>query len=403
MAIQIIEENRKPSFGQQFTEALGQGLNLYGEYKKGRSQIEAAKRLGVDPSILQLPQEAQKEYFKNQFAAPRKDKEMADKFLAESRDYDIVNQTFGKKFADVWKASPVGGKTELLKYGMDALSRGENLENLLEDIDVPQENSISTSLNENIPQMKNGKISKDFQWPDYSKRPFGYNPKEWANEKKSWRKENAPIFQENKTHLNSLQKDSLAIKNLQKLSPKLPEGVERLIINPETGEPYGIAQLAGVVSPEVQEWVKEVSRFQNRAKDTFGSRVTNFDLVSYMKQFPGLLNTEEGRRRILRMMGINNQLDNLYETALNQVYKKYGLSEIPQEKADELATNFIKDDAEKLREEYLQIDQENQQMDSQANKTVLSGRTVDVLGPDGQLYEIDESEVDQLPEGYRVQ
>ncbi len=32
----------------------------------------------------------------------------------------------------------------------------------------------------------------------------------------------------------------------------------------------------------------------------------------------------------------------------------------------------------------------------------LSGQFVDVIGPDGQIYEIDQSEVGELPEGYRV-
>jgi hypothetical protein len=32
----------------------------------------------------------------------------------------------------------------------------------------------------------------------------------------------------------------------------------------------------------------------------------------------------------------------------------------------------------------------------------LSGKTIDVIGPDGNEYELDEGEVDQLPPGYRI-
>ncbi len=32
----------------------------------------------------------------------------------------------------------------------------------------------------------------------------------------------------------------------------------------------------------------------------------------------------------------------------------------------------------------------------------LSGRMIDIKGPDGQIYEVDESEIEQLPEGYLV-
>lgn len=179
----------------------------------------------------------------------------------------------------------------------------------------------------------------------------------------------------------------------------MPEDLERFLINPSTGELYGLAQISGAASPETQEWLKETARFQNRAKDAFGSRVTNFDLISYMKQFPTLMNTPEGRERIISMMDINNQLDQLYEKALNQVYTKYGLSGIPQEKAEELAQSMISDDTERLHNEYLGFDELNKEEENKQNET---GRVIRVLGPDGNEYELDSSHLDDLPEDYKI-
>jgi hypothetical protein len=266
---------------------------------------------------------------------------------------------------------------------------------------IPEVESEEISFEtKKIPQISKGEIPKDFKFKDYSKRPYGYTPKDWAEERSTWRKENFPIFEKNRDRVSSTDDDMLATKKLVQLnkSKKLPEGMSRFLINPETGDFYGLAQIAGQASPEVQQWSKLIARFQNRAKDTFGSRVTNFDLQSYMKQFPGLLNTEEGRTRILDMMKINYELDSLYDKALQKIYDHYGLSGIPPEEADNLSRSLIQEKTEKLKDKYLKLDEENQSSEI----SNLSGKIIEVIGPDGQEYEIDQSEVDKLPQGFRL-
>jgi hypothetical protein len=187
-----------------------------------------------------------------------------------------------------------------------------------------------------VPQLKEGKIPSDYKFPDFTKRPQGFTPKDWASERKEWGKENSKLYEEGRTKIKGIERDLLGTKKLTKLNEtrKVGEGFQRSLINPSTGEFYGPAQLTGAVAPEAQEWIKEIARFGNRAKEAFGSRVTNFDLVQYMKQFPGLLNTYEGRSRILRMMNINYELDKLYENARQQIYHKKGRTEIPPEEED---------------------------------------------------------------------
>lgn len=274
----------------------------------------------------------------------------------EGEDYQIIKERFGEKFANLWKTATDGGKTELLKTAVDASLRGENVSELLSNVKKPEDN-INQIIPEEFPQMENGKLPKEANWPQFEKRPPGYTPKEWREEKKGWRKENIPLFSENKTKLNTAKRDQLGINSLQKIndSRKLPEGFARLLIDPKTGELYKSAQLLEGASPETQQWVKELARFSTRAKDAFGARVTNFDLMTFMKQFPSLLNTQEGRQRLLELMNINYQLDNEYRVALDKVYKKYGLGNIPQEKADELAQALIKDKTTELYDRYLEV------------------------------------------------
>lgn len=413
--VQVLQSNKRQSFGEKFSNALVGGLQgasaleqKYKEQQKQSAEMEAARGYYKQLTGQDMPENISPELAKlgidyalsGQNQMQQQSQKMMGEFESGKKNRDTMAQTFGDKFADIWEASSVGGRTALEEKALNALEVGESIEDMLESTSPPEEEDL---IPEEVPQFNKGKLPEDFQYPDFTKRPKGYTQKNWADERKTWRKENAPIFEANKNHLDSVNADLLATKKLQQLSKKMPEGIERAIINPQTGEPYGLAQLTGLVSPEVQEWVKIISRFQNRAKDSFGSRVTNFDLVSYMKQFPGLLNTEEGRDRILRMMDINYDMDKLYDSALDQIYKKYGLGKIPQEKADELARKMIQKGTNKLETEFLGLDAMNKRnQNPQQQNQQLSGRMVDVVGPDGQEYEIDESEVEQLPPGFRI-
>lgn len=397
MALQIL--NAEPSGISRFLERAEPGISAFAQdfsqKKKLQKEDEALERLGINTKGIINPK-LRESFLEGEMKRRQTDQESS----IDDKSYDIIKDTFGDKFANVWKASPVGARTELMKTAIESGLRKEDIEDIFkirnENI---QPSGDFANLPENVPQVSSsGEIPKDFKWPDFSKRPAGFTPKEWNDEKKTWRKENAPVFEEAKNRIKNSDRDSLGIKKLKKLndSRNVGEGFERLLINPNSGEFYGIAQLASVVSPEAQEWVKEISRFGNRAKDAFGSRVTNFDLFQYMKQFPGLLNTHEGRKRILKMMDVNNRLDRLYDSALKQIYQKKGLNGIPQEEADRLAQEFVSKETEKLRDEYVNIDRENLESFGKQEQQQLPPGTVLMLDPQGNPLHVPQDKVDEL-------
>lgn len=399
---------QKQTAAQKLSAGLGRGLEqgkqLYDEYQQ-KQQLQAGKQqmnqfgqqYGI-PNLGELPPEIQKVFVsENLKQQGDRRKSQMDAGL-ENASYDEVKDAFGDKFANIWKAAPVGGKTELLKHGLDIKMRGGDINELLSNI-PEQKIDESIEMEENIPKTSTGNFPSKTNWPDFKKPEEGYTPKEWRDERKTWRTENAPIYTKNKEHIHGLERDMLDAKYLSKLneSKKIPNDLGRFIINPETREPYDIAKLAGAVSPEVQEWVKVASRFQNRAKEAYGSRVTNFDLFTYMKQFPDLLNTYEGRKRILKMMDLNYKMDDLYSKTLQSIYNHYGLNGVSQEKAEELAKSSISDEIDKLHNEYLGLNARNQM------ETGLTGKMVKVYDSNGQIAgEIDQGEIDQLPEGFTV-
>lgn len=392
--VQIIEENKPARFLDNIGRALSGLVNAGGSFMQERKQKEAISQL-LGPEYQNLPPEFQQLALQSQL----KQQEMGQKLQGESeiegRDYDIVKNTFGEKVADLWKSQPVGARTEITKKALEGIESQQSLEekiNASKNIGKTEE-----ALNLNKNEIENNK------YPDFTKQPPGYTQKQWRDERKMWRQENAPIFAENAKKLHNINKDILSGKALQKLnkSKKLPEGLERLLINPETGDFYGAAEVLGFKSPEAQQWSKIIAQFQNRAKDAFGSRVTNFDLQSYMKQFPGLLNTYEGRKRILEMMDINWELDHLYLKELDDIFKHYGLNGIPQEQAEKLAIERISDKTKELQEKFLKLDFENNE-DFEKNFS-SAGQKVEVIGPNGEEYEpIDINLVDQLPKGFRI-
>lgn len=149
-------------------------------------------------------------------------------------------------------------------------------------------------------------------------------------EKEKWRTKNADFNNKELKELNKKRKtraESLAKTNrLTTLndSGKIPEGASRWVINPNTGEPYAVAQLLGRVNPETQAFVKTINDYLSVAKDFFGGRVTDFDIKAFKSRLPNLLNTQDGRRMIIEQMKLMEELQSVYDEELEKGFKHYG-------------------------------------------------------------------------------
>jgi uncharacterized protein YktA (UPF0223 family) len=366
--VQILEDNSPQSQRFSGLSRLMQGMGLGAERLKGalderQTRNVLADRFGQEFKNVRNPNVQQM-----MLQDALRQEEIANKARQEEMslpDYEMVKNKFGEDFADLYKAAPVGGKTELLKAGLAAMLRGENIQDMFAGAEGPQisdqpKPNISDILPEGEGGFQPGKGKLNL--PDYTKRPPGYTPKEWNTVRSGWRDKNVDTLTSARDRLKANKRDVLGTKKLIKLndSGRLPEGLSRLIINPSTGSPYGLAQLGQIQNPEAEEWVKEIARFGNRAKDAYGSRVTNFDLQQYMKQFPSLLNSKEGRKRILRMMEINYELDSQYDQAVQRILDSTPAGNIPPEEVDRLAREMIKDKEESLFDEYLGLENQNE-------------------------------------------
>ena len=111
-----------------------------------------------------------------------------------------------------------------------------------------------------------------------------------------------------------------------------------------------------MASPEAQRLVKTVNDFTTRAKDSYGARVTNFDLTQFMRRLPTLANSEEGRRQIIKQMQIINDINRTYEKSLHDVIDEYGgIRNIDYDQAEQMANKRSKSEIEKLKKEFKKI------------------------------------------------
>ena len=117
----------------------------------------------------------------------------------------------------------------------------------------------------------------------------------------------------------------------------------------------GNLRFAFAASPESQRYVKTLNEFSAGAKDTFGSRVTNFDLQQYLLRYPNLLNSADGRKQIYKQMKIVNDINSIYYKNLKNVYDKSGGvrnidADIAESMAEKLSSGKVEELAKKFGE-----------------------------------------------------
>ena len=132
-------------------------------------------------------------------------------------------------------------------------------------------------------------------------------------------------------------------------SKKLPEGLGRLNVSYKEGN----LVVPALANAETQKYIKTVNQFLNKAKDTFGARVTNFELDRFLQQLPTLANTEEGRREILKQMKYFNSIQNTYQSELQKyIDEKGGIRNVDWDAAKRRAEERARPQIEEAKKQF---------------------------------------------------
>lgn len=378
--VQIIP--RKESLLEKLTPAFENMGEAFGNHLAGSRRKEAGNKF-FGEGFGDLSPELQKIKATEDLRGENQRKKTFQNEMEDKKSYDIVEKRFGKEAADLWKTSTEGGKTKLLQNLLENEQRSQGLNQQLGNQD--QQNEIPEEIKK-----------PDFKVIDYDK---GTTPKERVTRQNTRYEKALPLIQASQTKLHALDTIGEEIGILQELSPQIG-GWERLNIDPKTGDLI----IPALASPESQQFAKTINDFTRQAKDSYGSRVTNFDLNQFMRRLPTLANSSEGRNRILAQMNIINNLDKLYEQTLHDVFDEHGgIRNIDYDRAFEIAYKKFLNDSKPLKAEMKEL----ASGDKKEFKSVIEGKKknapkgqVLMMTKDGQFGYVPESEVnDAMKDG----
>lgn len=222
-------------------------------------------------------------------------------------------------------------------------------------------------------------------------RIFADEGKIERKEKFAREKEAEPKLLEMEDRLSNYKKEEMRFDRLGKLfSPEHSEKFPPAVLVgafTKNGELSAIGQ--SLLSPEAQEAVKLITDEIKGAKDTFGARVTNFDAQTYLKTLPTLLNTEEGRERVLRDLKLMNKINQMEVEGTLDVIDRYGGSgKISLSKAKRIFAKEFEPKRKELHEEFVNPEKKTFQHQPDASlyrgKRMLDDETGQILVSDGE-------------------
>jgi hypothetical protein len=287
--------------------------------KLEKSTISPSRRIQAQKTLNEVKKNIieQDKALNSRYAKGMKSQE--DREVEKQR---LINDGYPEEEADIYVDSPPSVKQSLERnHRMEKARQLRNSPSQIKSQETTQQQVQPSSTEQQVPVQETNE-----QWPELQ-LPEGMIPAEkikWQNNnEKENTKELKKLEDKNKAYRNN----SLLINSLTKVneSKKLPSGLSKgLQIDRDTGEIRPTAQLLGVINPETELYVKNLNQFVKGAKDFFGTRVTNFDLQSFMQQLPRLSNSEQGRRLILKQMQLVNDLEAVHSNELDKAIKHYG-------------------------------------------------------------------------------
>jgi hypothetical protein len=142
------------------------------------------------------------------------------------------------------------------------------------------------------------------------------------------------------------------------------------------------------LSPEAQEAVKLIIDSTSGIKDTYGARVTNFDLQTFLRKLPSLMTSPEGRMRVIRDLKNINDINSVYNEGIQDIFEKAGGSDkISYSEAERKFKKEYGSELQRKIDKFIEPDQKNfNEMPSPKKflgKKVMNENTGEIFISDG--------------------
>lgn len=309
-----------PSTGARLGGAIGTGLtsglqnlaqNKLNEIQK-RQQISGLEALLPGAGqILNLPQELQETAFKQLLQAPQNQAYFsALQQLQQGQQPEEVNPL--EQNAPTQKIAAPTQKT--------AIAPEKNkISGLLQQAGLNERQA--TKLTELALKEQGKQTQKELAKEKIAIQQQQFKSKQAVEKQKTIDKETLPFYNE------TLDKVKGALESDQNL-----DRMQELINTGKLENPFllGLFQryspkhYKALLNPESSEFNKLSKNYLKNAKSIFGNRVSNFEASTFLDMVPDLLQSDEGKQRILNLMRIQNQAEIIRSQAMEKIIQENG-------------------------------------------------------------------------------
>lgn len=274
--------------GSGISSGIQQKLEQFNKLNQEKKEGEKLSRLGLSPEIASLDPALQKEYFKQ---------------LQSQR---LLDQIMGGGMRDEPRGGPrsQGSEGDIEEFDEQTLT--ESPQGQLSDQQIQALSVVNPAL---------GKVAQS-------------QKKQYYDEQQQNRKRNLEIYDEQKSLLRGLEEEDKGLSQLQKLSDKIgkeqgQEFYERIGRTFRFKPDGSLTRIGSATStPEEERYIKLIADQTKNIKNDFGARVTNLDIEVFLRRFPNLLQTPEGRKQIFETLRDYNQAKQLYAKEYKNLIQK---------------------------------------------------------------------------------
>src|SRR5208337_4299468 len=132
-------------------------------------------------------------------------------------------------------------------------------------------------------------------------------------------KETLPFFNETTKAAKGATDTNPVLTRMQELLNKgnLPNPTFYSLSN-KVGSPFGL-NVSALIHADAEEFEKLTNEFLKNAKEIFGSRLTNYDVSTFLKGIPTLSQSKEGKQRIINNLQTVNEAALLRSQAMDKI------------------------------------------------------------------------------------
>jgi len=371
--VQIIANNQRPRFADRLNSGIQQSipvaqnfLERYEQRKALNQENESAKKLGIDLAGISDPA-LRKEITSKLLQARGKES------LLEQKQ-NFISRLFGNS-AERNQSPQIGEENQERQSSnpdFQTQTQGQAFDPLkISDEDIVRASAIDPVIGRDLRAAKDAALTRRRE----EKEDVRYEEKKKTDKEKEFFKLNEPKVIQLNDDLRKLETEHLRYDRLQNLfqdPSKFPSSLTAAIFTKD-GNINDIVY--SQLTPEAQEAIKLIVDSTSNIKDSYGARVTNFDLQTYLKKLPSLLNSPEGKMRVLRDLKIMNQLNQMHAKGIQDIFdEKGGTDKIPFSTAEKLYKQKYGKQEEELKSRF--VNPEKQSFNEMPDPEKYLGRKI---------------------------